>query len=67
MSHGLLRGAFRAPDAICPLRSYLRQRDELVGERSRAVHHAQKALTGQDRGGCVPGRPLQSGQWRAEP
>ena len=44
MSHGLLRGAFRAPDAICPLRSYLRQRDELVGERSRAVHHAQKAL-----------------------
>jgi len=44
MSHGLLRGAFRAPDAICPLRSYLRQRDELVGERSRAVHHVQKAL-----------------------
>ena len=44
MSHGLLRGAFRAPDAICPLRQYLRQRDELVGERSRAVHHVQKAL-----------------------
>lgn len=44
MSHGLLRGAFRVPDAICPLRAYLRQRDELVGERSRAVHHVQKAL-----------------------
>ena len=39
-----MRGAFRAPDAICPLRSYLRQRDELVGQRSRAVHHVQKAL-----------------------
>lgn len=44
MSHGLLRGAFRPPDAICPLRAYLRQRDGLVGERSRAVHHVQKAL-----------------------
>ena len=44
MSHALLRGAFRVPDAICPLRAYLRQRDELVGERSRAVHHVQKAL-----------------------
>ena len=44
MSHGLLRGAFRVPDAICPLRTYLRQRDELVGQRSRAVHHMQKAL-----------------------
>lgn len=44
MSHGLLRGAFRAPDAICPLRAYLRQRDELVRQRSRAVHHVQKAL-----------------------
>ena len=44
MSHGLLRGAFRAPDAICPLRAYLRQRDELVRQRSHAVHHVQKAL-----------------------
>ena len=44
MSHGLLRGAFRAPDAICPLRAYLRQRDELVRQRARAVHHVQKAL-----------------------
>ena len=44
MSHGLLRGAFRVPDEVCAMRSYLRQRDELVGQRSRAVHHVQKAL-----------------------
>lgn len=44
MRHGLLRGAFRAPDANCPLRSYLRQRGELVRQRARAVQHAQKAL-----------------------
>ena len=45
MSHGLLRGAYRVPDEICAMRSYLRQRDELIGQRSRAVHHIQKALT----------------------
>ena len=44
MRLGLLRGAFRAPDEVCPLRSYLRQRDELVRQRSRAVQHMQKAL-----------------------
>ena len=44
MSHGLLRGAFRVPDEVCAMRSYLRQRDELVRQRSRAVHHVQKAL-----------------------
>ena len=26
MNYGLLRGAFRAPDALCPMRSYVRQR-----------------------------------------
>ena len=45
MSHGLLRGAFRVPDGLCPLRSYLRQRDELVVQRGTAVRHMQKALT----------------------
>ena len=45
MSYGLLRGAYRVPDEICAMRSYLRQRDELIGQRSRAVHHIQKALT----------------------
>ena len=45
MSYGLLSGAHRVPDGVCALCSYLRQRDELVGQRSRAVHHMQKALT----------------------
>ena len=27
MSYGLLRGAFRAPDELCPMRSYVRQRE----------------------------------------
>ena len=44
MSYGLLRGAFRVPDEVCALRSYLRQRDDLVRQRSRAAQHAQKAL-----------------------
>ena len=45
MSYGLLRGAFRAPDALCPMRSYARQRGQLVRDRSRSVQHMQKALT----------------------
>lgn len=45
MSHGLLRGAFRPPDAICPLRMYVRQRATKVRDQSRALAHMQKALT----------------------
>ncbi len=45
MSYGLLRSAHRVPDEVCALRTYLRQRDELIRQRSRAVHHIQKALT----------------------
>ena len=45
MSYGLLRGAFRAPDELCPMRSYARQRERLIRDRSRAVQHLQKALT----------------------
>jgi len=45
MSYGLLRGAFRAPDGLCPMRSYVRQRGQLIRDRSRAVQHMQKALT----------------------
>ena len=45
MSYGLLSGAFRAPDAICPMRSFVRQRGQLIRDRSRAVQHMQKALT----------------------
>ena len=45
LSYGLLRGAFRPGDAICPLRSYVRQAKRLIGDRSRCVQHMQKALT----------------------
>ena len=45
MSYGLLRGAFRTPDALCAMRSYTRQREQLIRDRSRAVQHMQKALT----------------------
>ena len=45
MSYGLLRGAFRTPDALCPMRSYVRQRGQLIRDRSRAVQHLHKALT----------------------
>ena len=44
-SYGLLRGAFRPGDAICPLRSYVRQAKRLIEDRSRCVQHMQKALT----------------------
>ena len=45
MSYGLLRGAFRPADAICPLRSFMRQAKQLIEDRSRCVLHMQKALT----------------------
>ena len=45
LSYGLLRGAFRPPDAVCPLRSYVRQAKFLIEDRSRCVQHMQKALT----------------------
>ena len=35
MSYGLLRGAFRAPDAICPMCSFVRQRGQLTRRRLR--------------------------------
>ena len=45
LSYGLLRGAFRPGDAVCPLRSYVRQMKRLTEDRSRCVQHMQKALT----------------------
>ncbi len=45
LSYGLLRGAFRPGDAICPLRSYVRQTKRLIEDRARCVQHMQKALT----------------------
>jgi len=44
-SYGLLRGAFRPPDMICELRSYVRQRRRAKTDAARAVQHMQKALT----------------------
>ena len=45
MSYGLLRGAFRPGDEVCPLRSYARQMRRLTEDRARCVLHMQKALT----------------------
>ncbi|MGL4961822.1 MAG: IS110 family transposase [Inquilinus sp.] len=42
--YGLLRGAFRPPEALVPLRSYLRQRERLIAEASDCIRHMQKAL-----------------------
>ena len=44
-SYGLLRGAFRPPDEICELRSYVRQRRRAKTDAGRSVQHMQKALT----------------------
>jgi transposase len=45
MSYGLLKGAFRPTDAVCTLRSLVRQQDGKVQEQSRCILHMQKALT----------------------
>ena len=42
---GLLRGAFRPPEHVCILRSYLRQRDTLISSAAAHIQHMQKALT----------------------
>ena len=44
-SYGLLSGSFRPEEQICVLRSYLRQRDNLVKNASTHVLRMQKALT----------------------
>jgi transposase len=41
---GLLRGAFRPATDLLPLRSYWRQRQELVGMCATSIHHMHKAL-----------------------
>jgi transposase len=43
-TYGLLRGAFRPAEAVCVLRSYLRQRSLLIEEAARTIQHMQKAL-----------------------
>jgi transposase len=42
---GLLAGAFRPDDQVVVLRSYLRQRADLLLEAGRDIQHLQKALT----------------------
>lgn len=44
-SYGLLSGSFRPDDQICVLRSYLRQRDNLIKSACVHVQRMQKALT----------------------
>jgi transposase len=43
-SYGLLRGSFRPEDGICVLRSYIRQRDNLVKSAGAHIQRMQKAL-----------------------
>ncbi len=43
-TYGLLAGAFRPPDELCVLRSYLRQREMLTQSASMHIQHMQKAL-----------------------
>src|ERR1051325_10004786 len=43
-TYGLLAGAFRPPDEVCVLRSYLRQREMLTQAGSMHIQHMQKAL-----------------------
>lgn len=43
-TYGLLTGAFRPPDDVCVLRSYLRQREMLTQTASMHIQHMQKAL-----------------------
>lgn len=43
-TYGLLAGAFRPPEEICVLRSYLRQKEMLTQASSQHIQHMQKAL-----------------------
>jgi transposase len=42
---GLLSPAFRPADEILPLRSYMRQREELIKASATSVQHMQKAMS----------------------
>ena len=43
-TYGLLQGAFRPPDEVCVLRSYVRQKEMLTQASSMHIQHMQKAL-----------------------
>lgn len=42
--YGLLRGSFHPEDRISQLRSYMRERDRIIKDRSRYIQRMQKAL-----------------------
>jgi transposase len=44
-TYGLLSGSFRPDDEVCVLRSYIRQRDNLIRTSSTHILRMQKALT----------------------
>jgi transposase len=44
-TYGLLRNSFRPPQEIRTMRTYWRQRNDLVQSASRHIHRMQKALT----------------------
>ena len=44
-TYGLLEGAFRPPEQVCVLRSYIRQRMNLVRYAASHIQHMQKALS----------------------
>jgi hypothetical protein len=44
-TYGLLSGSFRPEDQICVLRSYIRQRDNLIKSGCVHIQRMQKALT----------------------
>jgi len=44
-TYGLLRNSFRPPQEIRTMRTYWRQRNDLVQSASRHIHRIQKALT----------------------
>jgi transposase len=44
-TYGLLRNSFRPPQEIRTMRTYWRQRNDLVQSASRQIHRIQKALT----------------------
>ncbi|MEM7715431.1 MAG: IS110 family transposase [Cyanobacteria bacterium P01_A01_bin.68] len=44
-TYGLLSGSFRPEDQICKLRSYIRQRDNLIKSACVHIQRMQKALT----------------------
>lgn len=43
-TYGLLEGAFRPPEEVVALRTYMRQRETLVQSASDKIRHMQKAL-----------------------